>query len=248
MTTAYERLGVGYAAGRRADPRWQAAIDEALGDARTVVNVGAGTGSYEPADRLVIGVEPSPTMIAQRSARSAPVVRATAERLPFEDGCFEAALGVLTLHHWTDWAAGVREARRVAARIVLVHFDPVPHTQFWLARDYLPELADVWRRVPSAVDVAGALGGAVVSALPVPADCLDGFLPAYWQRPQAYLRPEIRSTMSGLQLLDDEVLAKAVARLAVDLEDGTWHRKNSDVEGLVELDVGFRLITAQRDG
>lgn len=169
MTAIYERIGVGYAAGRRPDPRWQAALDAAVGHASTVLNIGAGTGSYEPSDRYVLAVEPSATMIAQRPAAAAPALMASAERLPVADGQFDVATGILTLHHWADWRAGLREARRVATRVVLVHFDPVRHLGFWLARDYLPELADVWRDVPSARAVATELGpAATVRALPVP--------------------------------------------------------------------------------
>lgn len=244
MTATYEQLGVGYAEIRRADPRWQATLDSALGSARTVVNVGAGTGSYEPEARYVLAVEPSATMIRQRGPKAAPALLASAENLPIADSQFDAAMAVATLHHWNDWEAGLREMRRVADHVVVVHFDPAVHTDFWLARDYLPELAEVWREVPTPHDVAHALGSrVVVTELPVPWDCVDGFLPAYWRRPQAYLHAQVRRSMSGLQLLNPEVLARGMTALRKDLEDGTWQRENADLLEREYLDVGWRLIT-----
>ena len=240
---AYDRLGVGYATGRRAEPTWQAALDQALGDATTVLNVGAGTGSYEPPDRTVLAVEPSRAMVAQRPPGAAPVLRALAEQLPIGDQRFDVAMALVTLHHWSDWRQGLRELLRVARRVVVLHFDPVVHTGFWLVRDYLPELAEVWQGVPSAHDVAELLGAAQVRELPVPWDCVDGFLPAYWRRPAAYLDPQVRRSMSGLQLLPPDVLARGVAALHADLEDGSWHRRHADLRGEPALDVGWRLIS-----
>lgn len=244
MAAIYERLGVGYAQGRRPDPRWQAAVDAALGPARTVLNVGAGTGSYEPQDRYVLAVEPSVLMIGQRPAQAAPVLTASAENLPIADAQFDVAMALVTLHHWTDWRAGLREMQRVADRVVVLHFDPDVHADFWLVRDYLPELADVWAGLPTPADVAAQLEGhpAVVD-LPVPWDCVDGFLPAFWRRPEAYLDAAVRRTMSGLQLLDPEVLARGIDALGRDLDDGTWRRRHAALLDLEELDVGWRLVT-----
>jgi len=226
----YDRIGVDYGRGRRPDPRWQAEIDAALGRSRTVLNVGAGTGSYEPRDRCVLAVEPSSTMIA--------------EQLPVADGRFDVAMALVTIHHWRDWAAGLREMQRVAERIVVLHFDPVLHSGFWLVRDYLPELAEIWRGVPRVRQVAAALGSGVeVRALPVPWDCTDGFLPAFWRRPQAYLDPAVRQSMSGLQLLVPSVLARGMAHLRNDLADGTWERRNGALRGQAVLDVGWRLLS-----
>lgn len=244
MTEGYDRLGVGYLRGRLAEPRWQAALDAAVGSARTVLNVGAGTGSYEPADRRVLAVEPSALMIKQRGAGAAPALQAYAEHLPIADSQFEVGLAIVTLHHWTDWRAGLHELRRVAARTVIVHFDPVIHAGFWLARDYLPELAELWREVPTPRQVAGAIGeGASVQELPVPWDCVDGFLPAYWRRPEAYLDPLVRQAMSGLQLISPTALVRGIASLQRDLDNGTWRRNNADLLGREQLDVGWRLIT-----
>lgn len=240
----YDRIGVNYSRGRRTDPRWQAALDDCLGAAATVVNVGAGTGSYEPADRYVLAVEPSGAMIAQRPSGAAPALQAHAENLPIADQQFDVAMALVTLHHWTDWQAGVREMLRVARRAVVLHFDPVVHAGFWLASDYLPELVDIWVAVPSVQEVSAAMGPeADTQVLPVPWDCVDGFLPAYWRRPEAYLGAEVRQTMSGLQLLDSDVLSRGVSALRRDLADGTWLARNKALLDQDSLDVGWRLIS-----
>jgi SAM-dependent methyltransferase len=241
----YDRIGVGYSRGRRPDPRWQAAVHRALGSAASVVNIGAGTGSYEPPDRYVLAVEPSATMISQRPTDAAPAVRATAEALPVADQQFDAAMALVTLHHWSDWRAGLREMQRVARRVVVLHFDPIAHADFWLVRDYLPELADVWQAIPRPQEVAALLGPAAeVEPLPVPADCVDGFLPAFWCRPEAYLDAQVRQTMSGLQLLDPVVLTRGVAALRADLRAGVWQRKHAGLLQQDSLDVGWRLISS----
>jgi SAM-dependent methyltransferase len=239
----YDRLGTGYAGQRRPDPRWQRAIDEALGSAVTVVNVGAGTGSYEPVDRYVLAVEPSTTMIQQRPRGAAPALQAAAERLPIADQQFDVAMALVTIHHWTDWPGGLREMQRVARRVVLLHFDPILHGEFWLVRDYLPELSAVWEGVPRPGEVAALLGPRTeVRELPVPADCVDGFLPAYWRRPQAYLQAQVRQSMSGLQLLAPDVLSRGITALAADLQDGTWDKRNAALLQKQTLDVGWRLL------
>ncbi len=239
----YDRIGTGYAGQRRPDPRWQAAVDAALGRSRTVVNIGAGTGSYEPDDRYVLAVEPSTTMIRQRPAGSPPALQASAENLPIADAQFDVAMAIVSLHHWQDWAAGVREMLRVADRAVILHFDPTLHGEFWLARDYLPELTEIWRDVPAVDEVAATIGtNAVVQDLLIPWDCVDGFLPAYWRRPDAYLDPVVQQSMSGLQLLDPAVLSRGLSRLQSDLQDGTWQRTHAPLLHAEELDTGWRLI------
>lgn len=241
--TAYDRLGLDYTRGRRPDPHWQAAIDDELGAAATVLNIGAGTGSYEPAGRYVLAVEPSATMIGQRAPDAAPALQGTAETLPVADRQFDVAMALVTLHHWTDWPAGIREMRRVARRVVVLHFDPVAHAGFWLVRDYLPELAEVWRHVPAVHEVAALIGPQTqVKVLPVPWDCADGFLPAYWRRPEAYLDPQVRQSMSGLQLLGPEVLSRGIEALRRDLGEGAWQRRNAALLKQESLDVGWRLI------
>lgn len=240
----YERIGTGYAGRRRPEPAWERAILTALGDARTVLNVGAGAGSYEPRDRPVVAVEPSAVMLAQRAVGTAPAVRAVAEHLPIADSSFDAALAVLTLHHWTDPAAGFAELQRVADRVVVVTWDQaVTAESFWIVRDYVPEVIERERHY-AALDatVAGLGPGCRVLPLPVPADCRDGFFAAYWKRPEAYLDPQVRAAISGLALLPEDVVQRAVARLAEDLESGRWVEVYADLLDRDELDLGYRLV------
>lgn len=237
----YDRIGAGYARHRRADPRIARQVSGALGDAGRVVNVGAGTGSYEPVDRAVVAVEPSAVMVAQRPAAAAPAVRAVAEDLPFADGSFDAAMAVITVHHWTDLDAGLAELCRVAPRVVVLTFDPAIHFGYWLF-DYLPEA----RQLPSAAgppvdDLARRLG-ARSEVVAVPADCVDGFNWAYWRRPEAYLDAEVRACISGLAQLPTPVVEAAVARLAADLADGAWDARYGQLRRLEQIDGGFRLL------
>ncbi|MEC3977132.1 methyltransferase domain-containing protein [Amycolatopsis sp. H20-H5] len=242
----YAVLGQGYAARRLPDPRVAAAITAALGDATTVVNVGAGAGSYEPDGREVVAVEPSSRMIAQRPPAAAPAVRAYAEHLPFRDRSFDAGLAVLTVHHWTDAAAGLAELRRVSRRQVVLTWDPALVAGFWLVRDYLPEVAAHERGLACLDAVCAGLEAPEVLPVPVPADCVDGFLGAYWRRPEAYLSARVRTAMSGLALLDPGVVAAGITRLAADLADGTWHRRHGRLLELGELDLGYRLVVSGR--
>jgi SAM-dependent methyltransferase len=239
----YDRIGVTYAETRRADPRIEAAIRRALRGARSVVNVGAGAGSYEPPE-TVLAVEPSEVMIAQRPAGLAPAVQATAEAIPLADGAVDAALAVLTIHHWPDLAAGFAEMRRVARRIVVLTWDPAMARSFWLSREYLPDEAVEWDidRCPPLESVAELVGpGAEVTPVPVPHDCTDGFFGAFWRRPEAYLDPVVRAGISNLAQFGD-ALTPAFNRLAADLESGEWHRRNADLLGLDELDLGYRIV------
>lgn len=239
----YDTIGRGYARRRQPDPRVAARIHAALGDAASVVNVGAGTGSYEPADRRVAAVEPSEVMVRQRAPGAAPAVRATAEALPFADGSFDAALASLTLHHWPSWRRGVDELRRVARRrVVILTWDPA-HPGFWLTTDYFPTILPADRATfPSIGELADALGGADVLVVPVPADCVDGFLGAYWRRPAAYLDPGVRASISALARIPDP--APALARLEADLADGGWERRHGQHLPPDELDLGYRLVVA----
>jgi SAM-dependent methyltransferase len=240
----YDRIGRTYAATRRADARIQATIWAALADAATVVNVGAGTGSYEPPQTL-LAVEPSAAMIGQRPPGSAPAVQATADRIPLADGACDAALASLTIHHWPDPAAGLAEMRRVARRLVVFTWDPDFADRFWLVRDYLPESAAFDRgRMPAIADVAAWMGGAGVTPVPVPHDCEDGFFCAFWRRPEAYLDPVVRAGVSNLAQLGPAV-DRAVAALRADLESGVWHERNRDILGLAELDLGYRLVVSR---
>ncbi len=238
--SVYDEIGGGYALRRQPDPRIAALIVSALGDARTVVNVGAGTGSYEPKDRVVQSVEPSATMMAQRPVDAAPCLLGSAESLPFEDNSFDAAMAVLTIHHWSDWRAGLREMRRVARhRVVLVTFD-AEASDFWLTRDYFPELLTLDRQImPTMADLEDLLGEFQATPLPVPHDCLDGFFGAYWRRPEIYLDPVARASMSPFTTIDP---IESLSRLASDLEDGSWHKRHADLLSLDAFDLGYRLL------
>lgn len=243
----YDEIGVGYTATRRPDPRIERQIRAALGAARSVVNVGAGAGAYEPTDREMLAVEPSAVMRAQRPEGAARCIEGYAEALPLADGTFDAAMALLSLHHWSDWRTGVRELRRVAReRVVLLTYDPALAGSWWLKRDYLDELAmlDV-ARFPAIAEQAAAAGeGAVVEAVPIPHDCLDGFLGAYWRRPHAYLDPEVRAGISTFHLPGADALLGGLERLASDLDDGEWTRRNRELLDRTELDLGYRLLIA----
>jgi SAM-dependent methyltransferase len=240
----YDRIGGGYSTTRRADPRIEARIHRALGDAQTVVNVGAGTGSYEPLDRAVVAVEPSERMIRQRPLSSAAVVvRARAEELPFADGAFDAAMAVLSDHHWSNRVRGLREMRRVARRRAVVFtWDPARVDDAWLVRDFLPG----FRKLPGMAlqEIVDHLGATEVQAVPIPADCHDGFFHAYWARPTAYLDPAVRSNISVFARLPPAEVDAAIERLRVDLASGAWHTQNQNILGQAEMDLGYRLLIA----
>jgi len=238
----YDRIGGGYAGSRRPDPRIEKAIWGALGDAESVVNVGAGAGSYEPTDRHVVAVEPSMTMIAQRPEGSAVAVQATANSLPFGNDSFDAALTVLSVHHWRDRAKGLQELRRVArSRVVVLTWDPAS-PGFWLT-DYFSEILEIDRSIfPSVDDFRRELESVMVPTVPIPHDCTDGFLGACWRRPEAYLDERARAAMSTFSRLSDT--ERGLAQLSADLESGNWRRKYGALLKETELDLGYRLIIA----
>jgi len=243
----YDRIGRNYSDIRRADPRLAAQIWAALGDARSVVDVGAGAGSYEPTDRVVVAVEPSAVMIAQRPPGSAPAVQATAEALPFEDGSFDAAMAILTLHHWSDVEAGLAEMVRVARqRVVVVGFDSELWSSQWIVSDYVPEVAE-WRQLaePSLARVLAALPPASVETVLVPRDCTDRMFATLWARPEEYLDAGVRAATSVWDQLPAEVTERALDRLRRDLESGEWDRRHGHLRELSELDVGLRLVRAE---
>lgn len=242
----YESIGSAYPATRRTEPRIAARIREALGDARTVLNVGAGTGSYEPTDREVTAVEPSAVMRAQRPAGAAPCVAASAERLPFPDRSFDAAMAVSTVHHWADPVAGLREMRRVARRVVVFTYDastPGWPERFWLTRDYLPEFAGLLTGWPSPADMARAIGGRA-EPVPIPWDCADGFFEAHWRRPEAYLDEHVRRAVSVWTRVGTRAEQRAVDSLRDDLSSGRWAERNEDLLALDEAELGLRLLVA----
>lgn len=241
----YDRIGVGYADLRVPDRRIGRHLVTALGAARSVVNVGAGTGSYEP-DLDVVAVEPSAVMVAQRPAGSAPVVRALAEALPFAAGSFDAALAVLTTHHWADPRAGLAELVRVADRQVVLTWDQAYTAEhFWFIRDYLPEAAARESGLAALTTIVEAWPDAEVSVVPVPWDCTDGFFAAYWRRPEAFLVPAVRASISGLALLEQQLVDRAIDRLERDLVTGTWAERYADLRELESLDCGYRLVVRE---
>ena len=245
MTALYDRIGTGYALGRRTDPRWMAPILAALGAAETIANVGAGTGNYEPVDRTVVALEPSLEMIRQRPSGAAPAVRAVAEALPLRANAVDAALAVLTVHHWTDWRAGLAELRRIAPRRVVVAYDTRLHAEFWLVREYLPEIAELESRRPSAPEIAEELGAEEIMPLLLPADFTDGVFPAYWRRPEAYLDPAVRRSCSALAQTDPVAVERGISRLREDLRSGAWRARHRRLLECAEWDAGFRLIVSE---
>lgn len=245
----YDAIGSAYPATRRTEPQIAARIWDALGDARTVLNVGAGTGSYEPHDREVTAVEPSAVMRAQRPAGAAPCVAAVAESLPFEDQSFDAAMAVSTVHHWRDPVAGLREMRRVARRVVVFTYDAEDTgwgQRFWLTRDYLPEFADLLVGWPSLADLTRAIGGRAEPVL-VPWDCADGFFEAYWRRPEAYLDEHVRRAVSVWTRVGTQAEERAVRSLHEDLSSGRWAERNRDLVALDTAELGLRLLVAGGD-
>jgi hypothetical protein len=243
----YEADGSHYATVRRPDPRFAAAVRRALGDARTLVNVGAGAGSYEPEDVVVTPVEPSAAMRAQRPAHLAPAVDATAEHLPFPDGSFDAALASVTVHQWPDLAAGLAEVRRVTTGpIVVLTFDPEPLLRYWLG-EYAPELiAQESGRMPAIARLVELLGGRVtVDELPIPADCTDGFAEAYFGRPEAFLDERVRRSQSAWGFVDDETERRSVEALRSALADGSWDVRHGHLRTAPEYRGALRLLTAR---
>jgi SAM-dependent methyltransferase len=241
---AYDTIGVGYTAVRREDPRIAARIRAALGDARTLLNVGAGAGAYEPDDMDVVAVEPSEVMRSQRPPGAAPAVDATAEALPFADGSFDAAMAVLSDHHWSDHDRGLAEMRRVARRRVLFTWEPRTALVGWVVRDYFRgfvRFSPPGYRLERTLE---RLGGGRIETVPIPHDCLDGFFHAYWRRPEAYLNPRVRAGISVFSRLTPGEVERGVNRLREDLESGEWRRRNAELLELEELDLGYRLVVA----
>ena len=238
----YDTIGVGYRRHRRPDPRWAARIDAALGDAERILDVGAGTGSYEPADRFVVAVDASAVMLSQHPGPRR--VRGAAEHLPFPDAAFDAVMAIFTVHHWTDLDAGLAELRRVARRQVILTFDHEMEGRVWLS-DYVPAMNEQSHSWRATIDgVAGPLLADRVEVVPVPHDCIDGFMAAYWRRPERYLDPTVRANISGLALLPPEKIEPGLRRLAADLESGAWRERYGYLLDLDEIDAGYRIVIA----
>ena len=242
MNPSYDIIGLNSAELRHADARIAQMIQTALGDSRTVLNVGAGAGSYEPEDRAITALEPSAEMIAQRPVSNAKVIQGSAENLPFEDDCFDAVMAVLTVHHWRDKSEGIAEMRRVSrGPIVILTYDPA-FRDLWLF-DYFPELAAIDEgQMPPIDDYSKWLGPVKVSPVLIPHDCSDGFLAAYWRRPAAYLDPRVRTAISSFWKVGE--ITTGLERLRHDLESGVWKKRYGDVLELDERDCGYRLVVA----
>lgn len=241
--TRYDRTGRTYAHTRRPDPRIAATIGHALSNTESVANIGAGTGSYEPA-QTIVAVEPSRVMIAQRAVGAAPILQAVAEHLPLRDNAVDAALAVLSVHHWDNLEDGIAEMTRVARRrVVIFTWDSTIFRRFWLLGEYLPAVAatDAQSAVPIS-RLTDLLGDATSLPVPVPHDCCDGFGGAYWRRPQAYLDPRVRAGMSVFSLTPAHLVREGLSRLRSDLASGEWHRRHGALLRESELDLGYRLI------
>jgi SAM-dependent methyltransferase len=242
----YDRTGQAYSRTRHADPRIAAVIDEALLGMTTVANIGAGTGSYEPA-QTVVAVEPSRVMMAQRQPGSAPAVQAVAEHLPLRSDSVDAALAVLTVHHWGDLAMGVAELLRIARRrVVVFSWDHEVIRRFWLLSEYLPAAAetDADLAVPMG-KLVSLLGDPSIIGVPVPHDCVDGFGGAYWRRPRAYLDPDVQAGMSLFTLTPKEEVQQGLSQLSADLASGAWDRRHRNLLDKDQLDLGYRLLVAE---
>jgi SAM-dependent methyltransferase len=242
----YEKNGSGYGRGRRTDPRIARQVHAALGDARTVLNVGAGAGSYEPTDREVTAVEPSAAMRAQRAAHLAPAIDATAENLPFPDDSFDAAMAMVTIHQWPDVDAGLRELRRVSrGPVVIMTFDGTELHRLWLGA-YAPELFEAEaRRYPLIEHVREVLGGtSTVTEVPVPIDCVDGFTEAFYARPEQFLDPQVRANQSAWGFVEPAAIERAVEHLRADLDSGTWDDTFGAYREQPEFVGALRIVTA----
>lgn len=238
--------GATYGRRRQTDPRIADWVWTALGDARTVLNVGAGAGSYEPPDRDVTAVEPSASMRAQRAADAAPAIDGSAEDLPFEDDAFEAGMAMVTVHQWRDWRAGIRELRRVVrGPVVVLTFDPAAMTRFWLA-EYGPDLLDrEHRRFPAIDALIAELGGeAYARTVPIPVDCVDGFMEAFYARPEAFLDDEVRAAQSSWGFVDAAQTARITGHLRRDLESGAWDERHGHLRSQAEHDGSLTLVVA----
>lgn len=242
----YTGFAAGYGKYRRPDARIASRIEAALGTAHTVLNVGAGTGSYEPGDRLVVPLEPSAAMRSQRPPGGMPAIAGVAESLPFDDDSFDAAMAVLTVHQWRDTDRGLGELRRVSrGAVVILTFDPASLTNLWL-NDYIPELYRLeCGRFPSIEHICGILGPADILNVATPLDCTDGFAEAYYGRPEAILDPAVRQAQSGWSFLDSALIERSTNRLRKDLADGTWDRRYGHFRTQPAFDGAIRIVVGR---
>lgn len=245
----YDTISHNYSQTRREDPVLRERIHAALGDAGSVVNVGAGAGSYEPRDRQVVAIEPSDVMAAQRPRELAPAIRASAANLPLRDGSVDAAMAVLSLHHWDDWRQGLSELRRVARqRVVLLTYDPLVSDRMWLKADYGPEIAALDRQIfPDPQQIADWLGGQVtIDVVPIRRDCLDWMFGSFWAHPERVLDPVARAATSPFARMPPEVVERMASELERDLRSGAWDARHGHLRTLEAYDSGLRLVVAQK--
>jgi SAM-dependent methyltransferase len=245
LSANYEIIGKHYSSLRRPDPRIACAIHTELDNVASIVNIGAGTGSYEPFDKQVVAVEPSETMVAQRNAgKNTKIIRAYAENLPLRSNSFDAALAILTIHHWRDWQEGIQEALRVARKKIIVFTWIGMPKKFWLF-DYFPEIEHIDKALfPSVEQLSALLGHVKVKTVPIPADCTDGFMCAYWARPECYINPRVRSTISTFSRIGD--IQEGVRKLTRDIDSGEWNIKYGHLKALSEFDFGYCLIVSNK--
>jgi len=242
----YERYGRTYARHRRTDPCIAARIHAALGDAKTVLNVGAGTGSYEPRDRWVLAAEPSETMRAQRPDDAAPVIAARAEALPFDDDSVDGAMACVTIHHWDPPETGLAELRRVARGPVVIFTFELDHLPAWQQELLREGVAKERPRFPAIDYIATVLGGRTrVERIPTPGDCMDGFFEAFWRRPEMLLDPDIRSAQSMWALLEPREEQRIVDRLAAALDSGDWDAAHGHLRAQENFDGALRLVISE---
>jgi SAM-dependent methyltransferase len=239
----YDAIGLGYHSIRRPDPRLSAALQEAVGPASRILNVGAGAGSYEQSDRPVVALEPSGVMLAQHPGHRR--VQGVAEHLPFEDGAFDVALAILTVHHWENLNAGLAELRRVAGRQVIFTWDPNHERKLWITTDYVPAIDDLeTSRFTSLASIIDELGAHTVETFEIPHDFTDGFQAAFWRRPEMYLDPEVRGASSTFASLPPELVTPGIERLRRDLQAGKWHETYEELLALDTADFGHRIVIA----
>ena len=247
--TRYDVIGAEYSRTRREDPRLAALIHAALGKARTIVNVGAGTGSYEPRDRYVLAIEPSAVMSAQRDPGLPPAITAGAHHLPLQERSVDAAMAILTIHHWDeDQELGVRELRRVArGPVVILTFDPEVSARMWLMADYLPEVAELDRRIFPTPDTLARWLDADVSVreVPITRDTPDWTLGSFWAHPERVLDATARNSTSGFARMPADVVDRVVGAVERDLQDGTWDERHGHLRQLAEYDAGMRLLVSK---
>ena len=242
MKHFYDTIGLNYSNLRKPDPRIAALLESKLGDAQTIVNIGAGTGSYEPKNKHVIAVEPSSIMIAQRPTNSAPVTQCSAEDLPFSDNQFDLSLAILTIHHWQDQLQGLNEMKRVSKRQLIFTWNPL-NPGFWLTQNYFPEILSIDKSIfPRLSSIEKVLGSLNVHPVPIPADCSDGFGCAYWNRPEAYLSDKVRLAISTFNKINK--VEEGVTQLRQDIKNGTWDRNYGHLRQLEEFDLGYVLLSS----